>query len=896
MLCETLGGDEGGIAEDAGFGDDGMQLCNKGSPHAGEALAGASDDASNVDSVGTVDDLEPLEEFDSDCDPGEGLNVEWTSDITEVISRAAAGRSAPTEDVPLIDRVAKAALDALKGGTGSYNRLAKMLDSAEAWQIYKTEFGTADRVKAWWLTHEATMPVQRVVQHGPTSSTVLYRSTHDPAVFAEKLVKGMKGMTTAEIDDLFKPGKPGRTKFYPPQRCRAYRELTERVRRTTGDDEVLVLAIKFSSDDTPNGGSSSIHPLYATIANAPKDVQRSCALLAAELPKIRTPRSPAAARTAAREAWQRCMRAILEPFLQETLRPDESGRVGVNVRFPDGVSRRIALVPAVWCLDILEKIAQACLRLHADSAYPCSKCMVRSVSMPPVAEKRRWEGMMQKIVGEARDMPPQKASVADEHCQKSGSTYPVVPASTLFAEYIDMYQMFYPDVLHVFYLGWPKKLVVWTVMLLKEEGSGASIESIDSDLHALQAIVPGMGLPGRGFTIDKERSTSAQDVGTITRATGQQLRTVAMVMPFLLERHANESCRRDLVGVWSRFLRVLALIHEEQPTPTTVENYKVEYGGFLDAVRAVFGDLHNRARRKRAEESALRKRSRKREKRKAQGIESDDDADMVEDAPFTPKDICHFPKSHEGWHMAELIEDWGGGTMASTGMFEAKHRSVHGFNNHNAASERRQPSLALVPTALWLHAAARWGVDVAEAARAMVKVEFVKGIKLEGTCGIAPAHVFETTPAANMSDVPTGPVQQADVWVPVEGGKDRIGRLVAVARVKDLADVAVIQMFSKTNADDGQRVDQRRSSGLGAKRVVWAARNEAIRGKTVTCPELCVVPVSSITRRVLLHAVEDRQAGERGVVDDRHLWNAARIGGNFTRTVFAVNDYVHILT
>ncbi|KAF9782655.1 hypothetical protein BJ322DRAFT_1100637 [Thelephora terrestris] len=223
-----------------------------------------------------------------------------------------------------------------------------------------------------------------------------------------------------------------------------------------------ILPVIISSDKTQvtSFGGKSVYPVYVTIGNIPKDIQRKpsthAQALLAYLPVSTLDQidSATSRRRAVPNLFHFCMCYILGPL-------EQAGKTGVMMKSGDGSTRRCHPILAVFAGDHPEQCLVACTKINE-----CPKGITPPNSL---GENEPCDlhdaGDIIDVLG-AFD-PDEQPEEYNLFC-KSAGIKPVVQPFWKSLPYTHIYQALTPDVLHQLHQGVVKHLVGW---LVEEFGS-----------------------------------------------------------------------------------------------------------------------------------------------------------------------------------------------------------------------------------------------------------------------------------------------------------------------------------------------------------------------------------------------------------------------------------------
>ena len=203
-----------------------------------------------------------------------------------------------------------------------------------------------------------------------------------------------------------------------------------------------------------------MYPVYVTIGNIPKDIQRKPSThvqaLLAYLPVSSLDQidSATSQRRAVPNLFHFCMRYVLGPL-------EQAGKTGVMMKSGDGFTRHCHPILAVFAGDHPEQCLIACTKINE-----CPKGITppNSLGENKPCDLRDAEDIIEILGAFDPDEQPEEYNM---FC-KSAGIKPVVHPFWESLPYTHIYQALTPDVLHQLHQGVVKHLVSW---LVEEFGS-----------------------------------------------------------------------------------------------------------------------------------------------------------------------------------------------------------------------------------------------------------------------------------------------------------------------------------------------------------------------------------------------------------------------------------------
>lgn len=339
-------------------------------------------------------------------------------------------------------------------------------------------------------------------------------------------------------------------KRYGEQHESKWWSITEK--KISIDNHLLSIIIYADATTCDHLGKTSKHPIYISLGNIPNWLRNKpfAKVLIGYLPKLKakdnTTRNSASFRKLQRQVFQRCLRILLSPIL------NQSDMFFVVKNEIQAFTPKISFILA----DMAEAGAFTITYLPSTSKHPCFYCMTDNDDLNNMALSgvilRTPENMQELIrTDQAREF-----SIHEE--------------SNFFWKFKDfnIYQATVPDRMHMLDLGITKYLLEFTRSFLHQKVSNRAVKEMDHRLCAIPRH-PGLIILKNGLE-------------NVSKFTANDYRNIMKVIIFVIDNLYDDyeeggiPCKR-LCDVFYRYLTMYMKLRQESYTDMDLAELQVNY-------------------------------------------------------------------------------------------------------------------------------------------------------------------------------------------------------------------------------------------------------------------------------------------------------------------------------
>ena len=320
------------------------------------------------------------------------------------------------------------------------------------------------------------------------------------------------------------------------------------------DNQLLSIMIYADSTTCDHLGKTSEHPIYISLGNIP-NWQRNkpdSKVLVGYLPKLKakdnTTKNSEAFRKLQRQVFQRCLRILLSPIMNQT---DMYFVVKNEIHV---FTPKISVILA----DMAEAGTFTATYLPSTSKRPCYNCLIDN------------EDLNNMVLSNINLRTPEKMKEAISKNQ--ANEFSIHKEVNFFWQFIDfnIYEATVPDRMHLLDLGITKYLIAFTRELLQRKVSNKAVKEMDHRLYAIPRY--------SGLIILKNR------LENVSKFTANDYRNIMKVIIFVIDNLYNDykeggiPCKR-LCNIFHKYLKMYMKLRQESFTDTDLTELEVSIDG-----------------------------------------------------------------------------------------------------------------------------------------------------------------------------------------------------------------------------------------------------------------------------------------------------------------------------
>ena len=320
------------------------------------------------------------------------------------------------------------------------------------------------------------------------------------------------------------------------------------------DNQLLSIMIYADSTTCDHLGKTSEHPIYISLGNIP-NWQRNkpdAKVLVGYLPKLKakdnTTKNSEAFRKLQRQVFQRCLRILLSPIMNQT---DMYFVVKNEIHV---FTPKISVILA----DMAEAGTFTATYLPSTSKRPCYNCLIDN------------EDLNNMVLSNINLRTPEKMKEAISKNQ--ANEFSIHKEVNFFWQFIDfnIYEATVPDRMHLLDLGITKYLIAFTRELLQRKVSNKAVKEMDHRLCAIPRY--------SGLIILKN------GLENVSKFTANDYRNIMKVIIFVIDNLYNDykeggiPCKR-LCNIFHKYLKMYMKLRQESFTDTDLTELEVSIDG-----------------------------------------------------------------------------------------------------------------------------------------------------------------------------------------------------------------------------------------------------------------------------------------------------------------------------
>ena len=320
------------------------------------------------------------------------------------------------------------------------------------------------------------------------------------------------------------------------------------------NNQLLSIMIYADSTTCDHLGKTSEHPIYISLGNIP-NWQRNkpdSKVLVGYLPKLKakdnTTKNSEAFRKLQRQVFQRCLRILLSPIMNQT---DMYFVVKNEIHV---FTPKISVILA----DMAEAGTFTATYLPSTSKRPCYNCLIDN------------EDLNNMALSNINLRTPEKMKEAISKNQ--ANEFSIHKEVNFFWQFIDfnIYEATVPDRMHLLDLGITKYLIAFTRELLQRKVSNKAVKEMDHRLCAIPRY--------SGLIILKN------GLENVSKFTANDYRNIMKVIIFVIDNLYNDykeggiPCKR-LCNIFHKYLKMYMKLCQESFTDTDLTELEVSIDG-----------------------------------------------------------------------------------------------------------------------------------------------------------------------------------------------------------------------------------------------------------------------------------------------------------------------------